>query len=158
VAVDGDRLGDGDGAEAAGIEAVDLAVERGLGDGAGEGLARPVRLQGLASSPTPETQVREAWACAGAAASRRSEVAAIVSDNEVLRMMPSEVDVLGNQFMTVILRWLSAARPSKDARPGPSPFEGRTQPSLRRLRTLACGARTAGWRRKKDMGSGRRRY
>src|SRR5262249_57627143 len=35
-----------------------------------------VRLQGLASSPTPETQVREAWACAGAAASRTtSEVA-----------------------------------------------------------------------------------
>src|SRR4029450_2037314 len=65
-----------------------------------------VRLQGLASSPTPDTQVREAWACAGAAASRRSEVAAIVSDNEVLRMMPSEVDVLGDQFMTVILRWL----------------------------------------------------
>ena len=25
-----------------------------------------VRLQGLASSPTPETHVREAWACAGA--------------------------------------------------------------------------------------------
>src|SRR6266540_6847695 len=29
-----------------------------------------VRLHGLASSPTPETQVRVAWACAGAAASR----------------------------------------------------------------------------------------
>src|SRR5262245_1064090 len=52
-----------------------------------------VRLHGLASSPTPETQVREACACAGAAASKRSEVAAIVSDSELLRMMPSEVVV-----------------------------------------------------------------
>src|SRR5262245_21014846 len=52
-----------------------------------------VRLQGLASSPTPDTQVREAWACAGAAASRRSEVATVVSDSGLLRMMPSEVVV-----------------------------------------------------------------
>src|SRR5918911_3551021 len=29
-----------------------------------------VRLQGLASLPTPETQVRDAWACAGAAYSK----------------------------------------------------------------------------------------
>src|SRR5262245_62880469 len=99
-----------------------------------------VRLQGLASSPTPETQVRKAWACAGAAASRRSEVAAIVSDSELRRMMPSEVNVLGDQSMTVILRWPSAARPSKDARPGRSPFEARTRPRWGRPRTLACGA------------------
>ena len=36
---DSDRLGDGHGAEAAGIETVDLAACRGLRDGAGEGLA-----------------------------------------------------------------------------------------------------------------------
>src|SRR4029434_6664124 len=31
-----------------------------------------LRLQGLASSPTPETQVRKAWACAGAAGSAKA--------------------------------------------------------------------------------------
>src|SRR4030095_15851033 len=35
-----------------------------------------VRLQGLASSPTPETQVREAWACAGAAGRAKASDAA----------------------------------------------------------------------------------
>ena len=39
VAIDGDRLGDGHRAETAGIEAVDLSVEGGFGNGAGEGLA-----------------------------------------------------------------------------------------------------------------------
>src|SRR5580693_4462315 len=33
-----------------------------------------VRLQGLASSPTPDTQVREACACAGAPASRTAKI------------------------------------------------------------------------------------
>ena len=43
-----------------------------------------VRLHGLASSPTPDTQVREAWACAGAACSRTtSDVAASASNIEV---------------------------------------------------------------------------
>src|SRR5262249_59472931 len=73
-----------------------------------------VRLQGLASSPTPETQVRKAWACAGAAASRRSEVAAIVSDSELLRMMPSEVACcrgrrMGGDTVTSIDRWVPLA-------------------------------------------------
>src|ERR1044072_5407485 len=34
-----------------------------------------VRLHGLTSSPTPETQVRVAWACAGAAATTRDSAA-----------------------------------------------------------------------------------
>jgi hypothetical protein len=48
-----------------------------------------VRLQGSASLPTPETQVRVLWACAGMAASRRSEVAAKPSESEMRRMMSS---------------------------------------------------------------------
>jgi hypothetical protein len=40
VAIDGDRFGDCHRAEAAGVKAVDLAVDGGLGDGAGERLAR----------------------------------------------------------------------------------------------------------------------
>src|SRR5262249_22812962 len=39
VAIDGDRLGDGERPEAAGIETVDLAIDLGLRDRAGEGLA-----------------------------------------------------------------------------------------------------------------------
>src|SRR5262249_44275731 len=39
AAVDGDRLGDGDGAEPARIETVDFAAGRSLGDGAGKRLA-----------------------------------------------------------------------------------------------------------------------
>ena len=39
VIAEHDRLGDGHGAEAAGIEAVDLALGEGLGDGASKGLA-----------------------------------------------------------------------------------------------------------------------
>ena len=38
--VDGDRLGDRHGAKAARIEAIDLAAGGGLGNGAGERLAR----------------------------------------------------------------------------------------------------------------------
>src|SRR4029450_1548062 len=82
-----------------------------------------VRLQGLASSPTPDTQVREAWACAGAAASRRSEVAAIVSDSELLRMMPSEMVCCqgpraGGDTVTSIDRWMSLAGAGGGARQG----------------------------------------
>jgi hypothetical protein len=40
VAIDGDRFGDRHRAEAAGVKAVDLAVDGGFGDGAGERLAR----------------------------------------------------------------------------------------------------------------------
>ena len=98
-----------------------------------------VRLHGLASSPTPDTQVREAWACAGAACSRTtSDVAASASNIEVLGIVSSELGAL-DQSKSVILRRPSVARPSKDGPPGPSPFEARTQPSLRRLRRLACG-------------------
>src|SRR6478752_6317181 len=42
-----------------------------------------VRLHGLASSPTPDTRVREAWACAGVAcSSATNEVAASASNIE----------------------------------------------------------------------------
>ena len=40
MAVDGDGLGDSDGAERTGIEAIYLPVDEGLADGAGEGCAR----------------------------------------------------------------------------------------------------------------------
>jgi hypothetical protein len=40
TAIDGDRFGDCHRAEAAGVKAVDLAVDGGLGDGAGKRLAR----------------------------------------------------------------------------------------------------------------------
>src|SRR5436305_66542 len=43
-----------------------------------------VRLHGLASSPTPETQVRVAWACA--ADERQSRAAAAVSERAVFLM------------------------------------------------------------------------
>src|SRR5262249_42260616 len=50
-----------------------------------------VRLQGLASSPTPETHVRVAWARAGTACSARTtNIAAKVTDSEILCMTPSE--------------------------------------------------------------------
>src|SRR5262245_2109513 len=50
-----------------------------------------VRLQGLASSPTPDTQVREAWACAGPAGSTNaSDAAAMANDSEIFFIMPSE--------------------------------------------------------------------
>src|SRR5262249_22812963 len=49
-----------------------------------------VRLHGLASSPTPDTQVRAAWARAGAVPSSASDAAASASIREVLRMVPSE--------------------------------------------------------------------
>ena len=56
----------------------------------------------------------------------------------------------GYRSLSVILRCPANGRASKDERPqlaegsGPSPFEARTQPSLRRLRRLACGARASG--------------
>src|SRR4051812_18778985 len=63
-----------------------------------------VRLHGLASSPTPDTQVREAWACAGAACSRTtSDVAASASNIEVLGIVSSEIGAL-DQSQSVILR------------------------------------------------------
>ena len=49
-----------------------------------------------------------------------------------------------HRSLSVILRCPANGRASKDERPqltegsGPSPFEARTQPSLRRLRRLAC--------------------
>src|SRR5262249_43461688 len=50
-----------------------------------------VRVHGLASSPTPETHVRVAWARAGTACSARTNnVAAKVTDSEILCMTPSE--------------------------------------------------------------------
>jgi hypothetical protein len=62
AAVEGDRLGNSDRSEAAGIECIDLASGGRLRNGSREGLHGAVRLHGLASSPTPETQVRVAWA------------------------------------------------------------------------------------------------
>ena len=62
AAVERDRLGDGQRAKTARIERIDFAARRGLGDGARQVLHGAVRLHGLASSPTPETQVRVAWA------------------------------------------------------------------------------------------------
>src|SRR5213075_1589659 len=44
-----------------------------------------VRLHGFASSPTPETQVRVAWACAGAAANEKDKMAAIVAPKVAIR-------------------------------------------------------------------------
>src|SRR4249919_2440238 len=89
-----------------------------------------VRLHGLASSPTPDTQVREAWACAGAACSRTtSDVAASASNIEVLGIVSSEIGS-SDQSKSVILRRPSVARPSKDGRPGPSPFEARNAAKL----------------------------
>src|SRR4051812_17004766 len=83
-----------------------------------------VRLHGLASSPTPDTQVREAWACAGAiCSSATSDVAASASMIEVLGIVSSELEA-SDQFPSVILRWPSAARSSKDGRPAPSPLRG----------------------------------
>src|ERR1700730_7815475 len=51
-----------------------------------------VRLHGLASSPTPDTQVRLAWAWTAATCSKSaSDVATSVSD--ILRMVPSELSI-----------------------------------------------------------------
>ena len=61
-AIDGDRLGDRDRAKAAGIEHIDLSGRGRLGDRPAKVLQGAVRLHGLASSPTPETQVRVACA------------------------------------------------------------------------------------------------
>jgi hypothetical protein len=89
-----------------------------------------VRLHGLASSPTPDTQVREAWACAGAACSRTtSDVAASASNIEVLGIVSSEIGA-SDQSKSVILRRPSVARPSKDGRLGRSPFEARNAAKL----------------------------
>src|ERR1700759_5665745 len=46
-----------------------------------------VRLHGLASSPTPETQVRVAWALAGADASKGATSATSVANNAMRRMV-----------------------------------------------------------------------
>src|SRR3954449_13290600 len=46
-----------------------------------------VRLQGLASSPTPETQVRVAWALAGADAIRGNNNPAAIASRPILRRM-----------------------------------------------------------------------
>ena len=49
-----------------------------------------VRLHGLASSPTPETQVRLAWALAGLAASKSADIApatAKVTTNNLLMVL-----------------------------------------------------------------------
>src|SRR6266568_3481541 len=46
-----------------------------------------VRLQGLALSPVPDTQVRADWACAGAAARNASARPMIASESAALRMM-----------------------------------------------------------------------
>jgi hypothetical protein len=40
-----------------------------------------VRLQGLTSSPTPDTQVRVAWACAGAAVRNTVDIASMMMDS-----------------------------------------------------------------------------
>src|SRR5438309_8944276 len=45
------------------------------------------RLQGLASSPVPDTQVRASRACAGAAASNGNARATMASESAGLRMM-----------------------------------------------------------------------
>lgn len=64
AAVEGDRLGNSDRSEAAGVECIDLASRGGLRIAPGKVLHGAVRLHGLASSPTPETQVRLDWAFA----------------------------------------------------------------------------------------------
>src|SRR5712691_1825896 len=46
-----------------------------------------VRLHGLTSSPTPETQVRVAWACAGAAYTARLIIVARAANDGVNRLM-----------------------------------------------------------------------
>src|SRR5258708_21885874 len=46
-----------------------------------------VRLHGLASSPTPETQVRVAWAWAGAAAINGRKSPKIIASNAMRRMI-----------------------------------------------------------------------
>jgi hypothetical protein len=66
LAVDRNRLGNGDGSEATRIDHVDLAVRGRLRDGASERLAGPCGCTELASSPTPDTHVRVACANAGA--------------------------------------------------------------------------------------------
>src|SRR3981189_2603823 len=42
-----------------------------------------VRLHGLASSPTPDTQVRVAWACAGAENANRADATAMAAPNDL---------------------------------------------------------------------------
>src|SRR3954468_7967348 len=46
-----------------------------------------VRLQGLTSSPTPETQVRVAWALAGAEASNGTKHPAAMASEAIRRMI-----------------------------------------------------------------------
>src|SRR5437016_5783646 len=60
-ALDGDRLGDGHGTEAARIQAVDLAAGGGLGDGAREGLAgrrAAARIEVVADTRDPGSCLR----------------------------------------------------------------------------------------------------
>jgi len=42
-----------------------------------------VRLHGLASSPTADTQVRGAWACAGAEIANRADATAMAAPNDL---------------------------------------------------------------------------
>src|SRR5438105_8164591 len=64
-----------------------------------------VRLQGLASSPTPETQVRVACACAGAAWSRiQTPAARMLADSVDLRMLNFLLPVRMISFLSVQLR------------------------------------------------------
>jgi hypothetical protein len=62
TAVDGNRLGYGEGAKSTRIESVNFATGRGLEIAPANVLHGDVREHGLASSPTPDTQVRVAWA------------------------------------------------------------------------------------------------
>jgi hypothetical protein len=57
-----------------------------------------VRLQGLTSSPTPETQVRVAWALAGAAAKSDNKNPPAIPDKAIRRM-----------FYLLVLGWILPA-------------------------------------------------
>ena len=77
-AVERDRLGDRDRAEAGAVERVDHAADRGLEIAPAHVLHGAVRLHGLTSSPTPDTQVRVACAKAGGAATAMNAEATTV--------------------------------------------------------------------------------
>src|SRR6266446_6620644 len=82
-----------------------------------------VRLQGLASLPTPETHVRDSWACVGEAARNGNASLMTESESATLRMMDLPcVDRLARRC------WI-------EPHPNPQPFETRDKPTYGGLRS-----------------------